>query len=274
VPEVHPSAIVHPEARLAEDVVVGPFSCVGPGVSIGAGTVLKSHVVVEGPTTIGERNTVFPFAVIGVVPQDLKFAGEPSETVIGDSNSIREGVTIHRGTRATMRTVVGSGCLLMAYSHVAHDCELGSGVILANLATLAGHVTVEDHATIGGLTGVQQFNRIGAYSYTGGGCMVTQGVPPFMRVYNYPTTHVGSINEIGLRRHGFSDERVGLIKRAYRLLYRSGLAPKAALERIKAELEPGEDIARLTAFLESADRGIVKGSGWWEGKSGGAIEEA
>jgi UDP-N-acetylglucosamine acyltransferase len=274
MPEVHPSSIVHPETRLAEDVVVGPFSCVGPGVTIGAGTVLKSHVVIEGPTKIGERNTIFPFAVIGVVPQDLKFEGEPSETIIGDSNTIREGVTIHRGTQANKRTVVGSGCLLMAYSHVAHDCVVGSGVILANVATLAGHVTVEDHAIIGGLTGVQQFNQVGAYSYTGGGCMVTQAVPPFMRVYNYPTTHVGSINEVGLRRHGFSDERVSLIKRAYRILYRSGLAPRGALERIRTELEPNEDIARLTAFLEGADRGIVKGSGWWEAGARGAGGEA
>jgi len=133
MPEIHPSAIVHPKARLAEDVFVGPFSCVGAGVTIGAGTVLKSHVVIEGPTTIGERNTFFPFAVIGVIPQDLKFEGEPSDTVIGDSNSIREGVTIHRGTKASLRTMVGSGCLLMAYSHVAHDCVVGSGVILANL---------------------------------------------------------------------------------------------------------------------------------------------
>ncbi|MCX7021942.1 MAG: acyl-ACP--UDP-N-acetylglucosamine O-acyltransferase [bacterium] len=274
MPLVHPSSIVHPEARLAEDVIVGPFSCVGSGVTIGAGTVLKSHVVIEGPTKIGEHNTIFPFAVIGVVPQDLKFEGEPSETIIGDSNTLREGVTIHRGTQASMRTQVGSGCLLMAYSHVAHDCVVGSGVILANVATLAGHVTVDDYAIIGGLTGVQQFNHVGAYSYTGGGCMVTQGIPPFMRVYNYPATHVGSINDVGLKRHGFSDERVGLIKRAYRILYRSGLAPKGALERIKAELEPNEDIARLTAFLESADRGIVKGGGRWETGGRGAGGEA
>ncbi len=267
MPDVHPSSIVHPEARLADDVSVGPFSCVGPAVTIGAGTLIKSHAVIEGPTTIGAGNTIFPFASIGAVPQDLKYAGEPSETIIGDRNTIREGVTIHRGTRASMRTQIGSGCLLMAYSHVAHDCVVGNGVILANLATLAGHVTVEDHAIIGGLTGVQQFIRIGAHSYIGGGCLVVQGVPPFMRVYNYPTTHVGSINEIGLKRHGYSDERIQLIKQAYRILYRSGLTPKSALERIRSEMQHTEDILRLVTFLQNADRGVVKGRGWWE--SGG-----
>jgi UDP-N-acetylglucosamine acyltransferase len=267
VADVHSTSIVHPEARLADDVTVGPFSTVASGVTIGAGTVLKSHVVIEGPTTIGARNTVFPFASIGQVPQDLKYAGEPSETIIGDDNTIREGVTIHRGTEASMQTRVGSGCLLMAYTHVAHDCRVGDGVILANLATLAGHVIVEDNAIIGGLTGVQQFNRVGAYSYTGGGCMIVQGVPPFMRVYNYPTTHVGSINEIGLRRHGFSEERIGLIKKAHRILYRSGLSLGNALEKMRTELEHSEDVRRLVDFLERADRGVVKGRGRWESEN-------
>jgi len=255
--EIHPSAIVDSRAELADDVHVGPFCVIDGPVRIGSGTRLKSHVVVEGRTIIGEGNTIFPFAVIGVVPQDLKFSGEPAQTIIGDNNIIRESVTIHRGTAASNQTVVGDQNLLMAYCHVAHDCVVGDHVIMANAATLAGHVTVEDHATIGGLVGVHQFTTIGGHCYIGGGSMITKDVLPFVVVFSYPSVRVGAVNVIGMQRRGFDPEAIKLVKRAYRFIFRSGLSTSNAVKRIREELEPTPEIEHILDFIEKSDRGLL-----------------
>ncbi len=259
VPQIHSTAIVDPRAELAEDVVIGPYTIIDGPVRIGPRTHVHSHSVIEGLTTIGADNKIFPFTSIGVVPQDLKFAGETTETIIGDRNTIRESVTIHRGTAESMRTVVGNDCLLMAMTHVAHDCVVGDHVIMANVAALAGHVVVEDWAIIGGLVAVVQFVTVGAHCYIGAGGIITKDVPPFMLVFSNPEPRVGTINLVGLKRRGFDKDRLSALKQAYRLLYRSGLNNSQAVERIRGEVEQTEDIRQLLRFIKNSTVGIIKG---------------
>jgi len=259
---IHPTAIVDPAAELAADVVVGPFAVIGAGVVIGGGTEVGAHAVVEGPTTIGRDNRIHAHAVLGGAPQDMKYRGEPTSLVVGDRNTIREFCTFNRGTAQDAGvTRVGDDNWIMAYVHLAHDVQLGSRCILANSATLAGHVHVGDWAIVGGLTGVHQFCHIGAHAMTGFQSHVSQDVPPFMTVSGNPLA-VHGFNAEGLRRRGFSRDRLALVKRMHRLLYRDGLtleAARAAIEGLRGSVDGGDaDIALVLDFLAASTRGIVR----------------
>lgn len=254
---VHPTALVDPKARLGAGVEVGPYSIVNAGAEIGDQCEIGSHVLIEGCARLGARNRIFQGAVVGSPPQDLKFCGENSLLVIGAGNIIREYATLNPGTGAGEETRVGDACLLMAYCHVAHNCEIGDHVILANSVNLAGHVRVEEYAIIGGVTPVHQFVRIGAHAFIGGGSRVPQDVPPFMRGAGNPLLMSG-INTVGLRRRGFEPEVLKKLRQSYRLLYRSGLNTSQALERMEAELDGDPHLQRLLDFVRSSERGITK----------------
>ena len=254
---IHPTAIVEPGAELAAGVVVGPYSVIGPLVTLGPGSEIGAHVVLEGRVRLGARCRVGHGALVGGLPQDLKFReGLPVGVTVGDDTVIREYVTVHRATHEGRDTRIGSRCLLMVSSHVAHDCVVGNEVIIINYAGLTGHVTVEDHATIGGLTGIHPFTRIGMYAYVGGCAKVTQDVPPFVMADGIPATARG-VNVIGMRRGGVDGDGRRQVRAAFRILYRSGLAPAAAAARLKAELGGHPLVARLVDFIEDSKRGIV-----------------
>jgi UDP-N-acetylglucosamine acyltransferase len=254
---VHPSAIVAPGAQIPESCTIGPYSTIGPEVVLGEECTLISHVVLDGRTTIGARNVFYPFCSVGVAPQDLKYHGENTETILGDDNTIRESVTISRGTaKGGGVTRVGSNCLLMAYVHIGHDSRVGSHCILANAATLAGHVTIEDHVTVGAFSPIHQFCTVGAHAYIGGGTIVTQDVLPFSLTSSRRENKAFGINKIGLVRKGFSAERLERLQKAFRLLLGAKMNTSQALEKMRA-LE-GEDVALLVRFIESSQRGIIK----------------
>lgn len=256
---VHPTAVVHPGARLAADVVVGPYAIIGDEVELGSGCQVQAHAVIEGPARIGQRNRFFPGCAIGLIPQDLKFRGERSEVVIGDENTFREFCTVHRGTAGGgALTRIGNHNLIMAYAHVAHDCILGDHVILGNGATLAGHVVIEDHASVGAFCGVHQFCRIGKHSFVGGYSVVTQDVLPFSRTVSERETRAFGVNVIGLERRGFSTERIEALRSAFRLLMQSKLNTTQALEQIHASLDRSPDIEELIRFIETSERGVIK----------------
>ncbi len=255
----HPTAIIHVGARVAESCQVGPYCVIGPQVEIGEHCQLISHVTVEGPTRVGAHNRFYPFCSIGLAPQDLTYAGEPTRLEIGDHNQIREFVTINRATvKGGDLTRLGSHNLIMAYSHVAHDCKIGDHVILANAATLGGHVIVEDWATVGALCPVHHFVRIGRYSFIGGGTTITRDVLPFSKTAAARDTHAYGINAIGLERRGFSKERISKIHHAYKLLLASKLNTSQALEKLKSEPDRGEDVNLLIQFIEASERGVIK----------------
>jgi UDP-N-acetylglucosamine acyltransferase len=254
---IHPSAIIAPGAVVPDSCTIGPFSTIGHEVVLGEECVLISHVVLDGRTRIGARNMFHPFCAIGISPQDLKYRGEPTETVVGDENTIRESVTISRGTVGGGGvTSIGSNCLLMACAHIGHDSHVGSHCILANAATLAGHVTIEDYATVGAFSPVHQNCTVGKYAFIGGGTIVTQDVLPFSLTSSRRENKAFGINKIGLARRGFSPERLRLLQKAFRLLLGAKLNTSQALEKIK-ELE-GEDAALLAAFIERSHRGVIK----------------
>jgi UDP-N-acetylglucosamine acyltransferase len=254
---IHPTAIVHPNARLGKDTEIGPYSIVGENVTIGARTKLFAHVVVNGTTTIGEDCEIYPFSSIGMASQDRKSHGELAFTTIGDRTTLREYVSIHRATGEGQTTSVGSDCLLLAYVHIAHNCRIGNGVTMSNLAQLAGHVIVEDFANIGGMAGTHQFVRIGAYSMIGGATKLTRDVPPYFLVEGDPA-RVWGLNSVGLRRHGFSSETLSELKDCYKLLYRSGKNISQAVGDIKALVHTDAGL-QLVAFLEAdSERGILK----------------
>ena len=256
---IHPSAVVAPGVQVPESCTIGPFCVVGEGVEMGEHCELASHVVLSGPTRLGSHNRIHPFAVVGVGPQDLSYQGEPTRLEIGDHNEIREYVTIHRGTvKGGGLTKIGSHCLLMAYAHIAHDCAIGDHVIMANAATLAGHVTVEEWAVVGALCPVHQFVRVGAHSYIGGGTTITQNVMPFAKTSAVRDVHAYGANSVGLERRGFSKERVHAIKNAFRVLLAAKLNTTQALERIEREVEQTEDVKMLVEFIRSSERGILK----------------
>jgi UDP-N-acetylglucosamine acyltransferase len=232
---------------------------IGPQVEVGEDCELLSHVAIEGPTTIGAGNRFFPFSSIGMPPQDLSYAGEPTRLEIGNHNVIRECVTISRGTaKGSGLTRVGNHTLIMAYAHVAHDCVIGDRVILANGATLGGHVTVEDWAVVGALCPVHQFVRIGMHAYIGGGTTVTRDVLPFSKTAAARDTHAYGLNALGLERRGFSKERIRKIHHAYKVLLASKLNTSQALEKLKSEPERGEDVEMLIRFIEASERGVIK----------------
>ena len=259
---IHATAIVHPKASLADDVEVGPFCLIGEHVTIGKGTRLLSHVTVDGWTEIGERNELHPFASIGGPPQHLGYKGEPTKVIIGHDNILREYVTVNRATvQGGGVTSLGSKNFLMAYVHVAHDCRLGSHLIMANAASLGGHITIGDHAIIGGLTGIHQYVRVGSYAMVGGCSGLVQDVPPFTRAAGGYRPRLYGLNSVGLRRHGFSSDRIAVLKRAYALLFRSGHRTAEAAKLAKVEFADQPDVMAVVAFLEGTKRGISRSIG-------------
>jgi UDP-N-acetylglucosamine acyltransferase len=255
---IHSSAIIDPRARIAGNVTVGAFSVIGPEVEIAEGCWIGPHVVINGPTRIGHDNRIFQFASIGDMPQDKKYAGEPTRLEIGDRNVIREYCTINRGTtQDTGVTRVGNDNWIMAYVHIAHDCQIGDHTIFANSASLAGHVHVGNHAILGGFTLVHQFCRIGAHCFTGLSSVITKDVPPFVMAAGNPASPHG-LNREGLKRRGFSETTLTHLRRAYKQLYRSGLSFEAAIEQIAAQAGEGPEIAHLVDFLRTSSRGIVR----------------
>ncbi|HLM45626.1 MAG TPA: acyl-ACP--UDP-N-acetylglucosamine O-acyltransferase [Myxococcaceae bacterium] len=256
--QVHPTAVVHPDAQLHETVEVGAFAVIGPKVRIGEGTRVGPHVVIEGRTTLGARNRVFQFSSLGAAPQDLKYGGEDTQLIIGDENQIREFTTLHIGTvGGGGATRVGHRNLFMANSHVAHDCVVGNGCILANSAALGGHVQVEDHVILSGLTAVHQFTRLGRHAFIAGGAMVVMDVPPYCMAQGDRAELVG-LNTVGLERHGFGEERIARIKEAYRILFRSKLGVAEALAKMKAELGGHPEIDHFIDFVAQSKRGLTR----------------
>ena len=255
---IHPTAVVDKRAEIASSAEVGPFAVVGPKVKIGARSRVGPHAVIEGDTTLGEDNAVFQFASVGAIPQDLKYAGEPTRLVIGNRNQIREFATVHIGTAGGGGvTRIGNGCLLMANSHVAHDVQLGDDCILANSVALAGHVSVEDHVIFGGLSAVHQFTRIGRLAFVSGGAMVTQDVPPYVTVQGDRAEVVG-INTVGLTRAHFDEHAQGRVKGAFKIVFRSKMGLREAVAHVKAEYGGNAEIDHFIAFLEGSQRGIAR----------------
>lgn len=256
---IHPTAMVDPAARIDETAVVGPFCVVGSEVEVGARTELKAHVYCEGPTWIGEDNFFYPYATVGVAGQDLKYKGERAETHIGSRNRIREFVTIHRGTEGGgLKTIIGDDNLLMAYTHVAHDAQVGSHCVLANAVTLAGHVIIGDWAVIGAFTGVHQFCRIGRHAMIGGYSVITQDVMPFATVVTPRGAKTFGANATGLERRGFAPETVENLQNALRLLTRGKLNTSQAIEKIRAEIPRSAEVDELIEFIQSSERGVIK----------------
>lgn len=256
---VHPTAIIDARAKVHPTCKIGPFCVIGPDVELGEGCELISQVAIQGPTKTGTNNRFYPFCAIGMAPQDLSYAGEPTRLEIGDHNQIRECVTISRGTsKGGGLTRVGSHTLVMAYCHIAHDCRIGDHVIMANGATLGGHVVVEEWAVVGALCPVHHFVRIGTHSFVGGGTTITRDVLPFSKTVAARNTHAYGLNAIGLERHGFSPERIRKIHHAYRVLLASKLNTSQALEKLKAEAEAGNDVEMLIRFIEASERGVIK----------------
>jgi len=255
---IHPTAVVSEQAHIGTDVEIGPYCVIDQNVKIGNGCKLTSHVVISGHTSIGSDNRIFPFASIGHEPQDLKYHGEPSEVVIGSGNTIRENVTINPGTEGGgMQTRIGDNNMLMAYSHVAHDCLLGSGIVMANAATLAGHVEVDDGAIIGGMSAIHQFIRIGRYSMIGGMSGVVKDVPPFCLTAGGYRPGLAGLNLVGLRRRGFSNERIKVLKEIYRILLQG--SGKIDERMSEAETIAGDDTdaIHLVEFVRTAERGMT-----------------
>ncbi len=255
---IHPTAVVHPAAELTPGVAVGPYSCIGEHVRVGSGTVVSAHVVIEGHTEIGERNRIYPFVTLGTPPQDIGYRGEETRLTIGNDNVFRENVTIHRATTKEERvTVVGSRNYLMAYVHVAHDCRLGDGIIMANGVQLGGHVRIADQVGIGGLAAVHQFVKIGTCAFVGGMSAVSQDIPPFVMATGQRPKLYG-INQKGLRRQGFSQETIGGLKKAYQILFRGQLRLSEGIRRVREEIPPFPELELLLGFLEDSKRGITR----------------
>lgn len=259
---IHPTAIVAEGAQIPASCIVGPYCTIGENVVLGEECELVSHVVLDGHLTMGSKNRVYSFACLGIAPQDLKYAGEPTRLDIGDGNTIREYVTISRGTAGGGGiTSVGSGCLIMAYTHIGHDSSIGNGCILANSATLAGHVIVEDYAVVGALCPVHQFCRIGKYSYIGGGTTITQNVLPYSLTSIERNNHAYGLNKVGLERRGFTPAQMKELRAAYRLLLASKMNTSQALDAMRQTIasgDAGEHVAYLADFIASSERGIIK----------------
>lgn len=258
---IHPSAVIDPTAILASDVEIAPYVIIGKHVTIGKGTSIGAHTVIGDWTEIGENNQIYHLASVGPAPQDLKYRGEECWTRIGNGNIIREFATIHRGTvTGISETIVGNNNLFMAYSHVAHDCRIGNNVVMANSATLAGHVTVEDYVILGGLVAVHQFVTIGAHAMVGGGTLVSLDIPPYL--ISTPGDHdarLRGLNLVGLKRRGFSEESISKLKKAYKTLFMAGLKLTDAVDRISTEITDCPEVDYLLAFIKRSERGICRG---------------
>lgn len=255
---IHPSAIIDPSARIAENVEIGPWTFIGKDVEIDSGTVIGPHVVIEGPTQIGKENKIFQFASLGAIPQDKKFKGETTWLKIGHRNTIREFCTFNRGTVQDKGvTQIGDDNLFMAYVHIAHDCHIGNSTIFANNASLAGHVIIEDFVSLGGFSGVFQKCRIGKYSFASMGSMIDKDVPPFVKVSGYYAKPYG-LNVVGMKRYGFSEQALLYLTRAYKVIYRKGLTIKNAVEQLRFMAEECQEIHSYIDFIEASERGIVR----------------
>lgn len=254
---IHPTAVVHPNAKIGEGCQIGPYCIIGEHVTMGADCKLHSHVVIDGHTTLGSGNEIFPFASIGLKTQDLKWKGGTTWTRIGDKNTFREYVTVHSATSDGDATVIGSENNILAYCHIAHDCQLGNHIVMSNVGTLAGHVTVEDHAIIGGLAAVHQFCRIGTMAIIGGCSKVVQDVPPYMLADGNPA-ETRTVNKVGMERNGVTEEAQGAMKQAYKIIFRDGLTISNALVRIEAELPKLPEVLHLLQFARSSERGLSK----------------
>lgn len=254
---IHSTAVVDKAAQIGQDVFIGPYCVIGPNVSIHDGAELISHVVIDGWTTIGKGCRVFPFACLGMQTQDLKYKGGKTFVVIGENTMLRESVTVNSGTNEGEVVKVGSGCLIMAYCHVAHGCTVGDGVIMSNVATLAGHVIVEDHAIISGLTGIHQFVRVGTMCMVGGLSKITQDCPPYMLIDGNPSAVIG-LNSVGLKRKNVTEDVQHTLKKAHKIIFRQGLATSQAIDKVQSELTPCAELQHLVDFIKKSERGIVK----------------
>lgn len=256
--KIHETAVIDANAELAADVEIGPYTIIGAGVKIGKGTRIASHVVIEGRTTLGEENVIFQFATVGSVPQDLKYKGEASELIIGNRNTIREFVSLNPGTQGGgMVTRLGSHNLLMMYCHIAHDCLLGNSNIIANGATLGGHVVIDDHVIVGGLVGIHQFVHVGTGAILGAGSMVSKDVPPFCNATG-DRAKLHGLNIEGLKRRGLGKEKIERLKRAYRIIFQSKLKTGDALEKVRQEVTPSPEIEKLIDFIAQSARGVCR----------------
>ena len=253
-----PLAYIHPDAKIAPSVVIDPFVTIDRNVEIGEGTRIASNVTIMEGSRIGRNCTIFPGAVIGAVPQDLKFKGEDTLAIIGDNTTIRECVTVNRGTAAKGKTVVGNNCLIMAYSHIAHDCLVGNNIIIANASQIAGEVQIDDFAIVGGGTLIHQFCHIGAHVMIQGGALVNKDIPPYVKAAREPIAYAG-INSVGLRRRSFTNEQIRDIQEIYRYLYLSGYNNSDAVEHIEAELPATRERDEIIMFVRNSNRGIIKG---------------
>jgi UDP-N-acetylglucosamine acyltransferase len=255
---INPLTYIHPDAKLDPTVKIDPFTVIHKNVEIGEGTWIGSNVTIMEGARIGKNCRIFPGAVLSAIPQDLKFAGERTEVIIGDNTTIREFVTIHRGTRDRLKTVIGNHCLIMAYSHIAHDCFVGDHCILSNNTTLAGHITIGEYAILAGLTAVHQFCKIGAHSFITGGSLVRKDVPPFVKAAREPLSYVG-VNSIGLKRRGYSLEKINQILDIYRVLFVRGYSVSHAMRIIETQLPATDERDEILTFIRESNRGIMKG---------------
>jgi UDP-N-acetylglucosamine acyltransferase len=255
-PRIHPTAIVDKKAEIAKDATIGPFVIVGPGCIVGPGSVLEARSTLQENVRLGSNVTVGIGSVLGGNPQDLKFRGEVTHVEVGDGTTIREYVTINRGTSQSFKTTVGTNCFLMSYTHLAHDCHIGNSVIMSNATQLAGHVTVDDFVIISGVCAVHQFVKIGRHSFIGGMSRVQKDVPPYVKAVGSPIKLYG-LNSVGLQRRGFSEDVIAELKKAYRLFFRSELNVSQALEQAQTELKPFEEVKVLIAFVEASGRGVI-----------------
>ena len=255
---IHPTAIVHPKAAIAEGVEIGPYSIIGEHVTIGRDTKISSQVLIEGWTTIGERNHIFPFSSIGTAPQDVGYRNEETYLIIGNDNVIRECATIHRATtKENRQTVIGNNNFLLAYSHVAHDCKLGNHILMANSVALGGHISIGDHAILGGIVAVHQFARIGAYAIVGGQSAVTMDIPPYVSAAGNRAQLYG-LNLVGLKRKGFTEQTITTLKKAYKIIFRSGLTQDEAIRKTRDEFPDSREVAHLIDFVQTSKRGITR----------------
>jgi UDP-N-acetylglucosamine acyltransferase len=256
--DIHPSAVVSSRAKIAEGVTIGPFSIIGEDVTVGRDTIIGPNVVIDGNTVVGKKNRIYPFVSIGLPPQDIGYRGEDTRVIIGDENIIREFVTINRATTKQDKvTKVGNKNYIMAYAHIAHDCTLGNSIIMSNAAALGGHIDIGDHAIIGGLVAVHQFVRIGAYAFIGGKSAIVKDIPPFMMASGDRARLFG-LNQVGLKREGFSQEKINSLKKAYKIIWRDHHILNEALERVRSEIPPFKELEMLLDFLVNSKRGIVR----------------
>ncbi len=256
--DIHPSTVVSSKTKIAEGVKIGPFSIIGEDVTVGRDTIIGSHVVIDRNTVVGKKNRIYPFVSIGLPPQDIGYRGEDTRVIIGDENIIREFVTINRATTKQDKvTKVGNKNYIMAYAHVAHDCTLGNSIIMSNAAALGGHIEIGDHAIIGGLVAIHQFVRIGAYAFIGGKSAIVKDIPPFMMASGDRARLFG-LNQVGLKREGFSQEKINSLKKAYQIIWRDHHLLNEALERVRREIPLFKELEMLLDFLVNSKRGVVR----------------